>query len=54
MYRVVVARSESEPIYGIGAVARMLGVTAASLRAWEERYQVVVPRRSAGAQRLYA
>ncbi len=43
----------SEPIYSIGAVSRMLDVPAATLRAWEERYGVVVPERSEGGQRLY-
>jgi CheY-like chemotaxis protein len=32
----------------------MLGATTASLRAWEERYGVVVPTRSAGGHRLYS
>jgi DNA-binding transcriptional MerR regulator len=41
-------------VYSIGAVARMLGLEPATLRAWEERYRVVVPARSAGAQRLYS
>jgi len=35
-------------------VARMLGVEPATLRAWEDRYQVVVPARSEGSHRLYA
>jgi DNA-binding transcriptional MerR regulator len=43
-----------EGIYSIGAVARMLGVPASTLRAWEERYQQVMPARSAGGQRLYS
>ncbi|HEX4755610.1 MAG TPA: MerR family transcriptional regulator [Candidatus Dormibacteraeota bacterium] len=43
-----------QPIFSIGAVAKMLSVPAATLRAWEERYQVVVPHRSEGAQRLYS
>jgi DNA-binding transcriptional MerR regulator len=47
-------RSSSRPVYSIGAVARMLGVETATLRAWEDRYGVVVPARSAGAQRLYS
>ena len=42
------------PIYSIGAVAGMLGVETATLRAWEERYGVVVPTRSQGAQRVYS
>jgi DNA-binding transcriptional MerR regulator len=45
--------SSSEPIYSIGAVSRMLDVPAATLRAWEDRYGVVVPERSEGGQRLY-
>jgi DNA-binding transcriptional MerR regulator len=43
-----------EPIYSIGAVAGMLGVSPATLRSWEDRYAVVVPERSTGAQRLYS
>ena len=42
------------PIYSIGAVATMLGVETATLRAWEERYGIVVPTRSRGAQRIYS
>lgn len=42
------------PVYSIGAVAGMLEVPASTLRAWEERYGVVVPARSAGGQRLYS
>lgn len=45
--------SAAKGIYSIGAVARMLGVPSATLRAWEERYGVVVPERSEGTQRLY-
>jgi CheY-like chemotaxis protein len=32
----------------------MLGVETATLRAWEDRYGVVVPSRSGGAQRVYS
>lgn len=46
--------SASRPVYSIGAVARMLGVEPATLRAWEERYRVVVPARSRGSHRLYS
>jgi DNA-binding transcriptional MerR regulator len=42
------------PVYSIGAAARMLGVPAATLRAWEERYGLVKPARSEGSQRLYS
>jgi DNA-binding transcriptional MerR regulator len=41
-------------IYSIGAVAKMLGISAQTLRAWEDRYQQVVPVRSSGGQRLYS
>lgn len=47
-------RSGERPVYSIGAVARMLGVDVGTLRAWEERYGVVVPARSQGGQRIYS
>jgi CheY-like chemotaxis protein len=47
-------RSANRPMYSIGAVARMLGVEAGTLRAWEERYRIVVPERSQGSQRVYS
>jgi CheY-like chemotaxis protein len=43
-----------EGVYGIGAVANMLGVPAQTLRTWEDRYGQIVPQRSAGGQRLYS
>lgn len=43
-----------QPVYSIGAVAQMLEVPASTLRAWEERYGVIVPHRSGGSQRLYS
>jgi CheY-like chemotaxis protein len=44
----------SRPVYSIGAVVKMLGVDTATLRAWEERYRLVVPERSQGGQRIYS
>ena len=41
------------PIYSISAVERMVGVPAATLRNWEERYGLIRPPRSAGGHRLY-
>jgi DNA-binding transcriptional MerR regulator len=41
------------PIYSIGAVERMLGIPAATVRNWEERYALVKPERSSGGHRLY-
>ena len=45
--------SSGRPIYSIGAVAHMLDMPTATLRAWEERYAVVVPQRGEGTHRLY-
>ena len=41
-------------VYSIGAVARMLGIPAATIRNWEERYGTIVPERSSGGHRLYS
>jgi DNA-binding transcriptional MerR regulator len=46
--------ARADAIYSIGAVARMLGLPAQTLRAWEDRYQQIVPARSDGGQRLYS
>jgi CheY-like chemotaxis protein len=43
-----------QAVFSIGAVARVLGVPAPTLRNWEERYEVVVPLRSPGGHRLYS
>ena len=45
---------ETRGVYSIGAVARMLGIPAATIRNWEERYGTIVPERSAGGHRLYS
>lgn len=44
----------SVPLFSIGAVARMLDLSAATIRTWETRYGDVVPQRSSGGQRLYS
>ena len=41
------------PLVEIGTVARELGVAPGTLRTWERRYHLVVPRRAANGQRLY-
>ena len=41
-------------MYSIGAVARMLDLSVATIRNWEERYGTVVPERSASGHRLYS
>lgn len=39
--------------YRINVAAELSGVSAATLRAWERRYGVPIPRRTASAYRLY-
>jgi DNA-binding transcriptional MerR regulator len=45
--------AEEQPIYSIGAVERMIGIPATTIRNWEERYGLITPERSAGGHRLY-
>ncbi|GAT65371.1 merR family transcriptional regulator [Planomonospora sphaerica] len=45
--------AEDGPDYGIGAVARRLGVPAPTLRTWNLRYGVGPSRRSPGGHRRY-
>ncbi|MEV8631103.1 MerR family transcriptional regulator [Streptosporangium sp. NPDC051023] len=47
------ATTEEEPGYGIGAVARRLGVPAPTLRTWNLRYGIGPSRRSPGGHRRY-
>jgi len=42
------------PRFPIRAVSLRTGIPAVTLRAWERRYQLVAPRRSAGNYRLYS
>jgi DNA-binding transcriptional MerR regulator len=52
-YRRRVAAS-GRPVFSIGAVARMLDLSPATIRTWETRYGLVTPERSGGGQRLYS
>jgi DNA-binding transcriptional MerR regulator len=52
-YGTGVVDEPGAPIYSISAVERMVGVPAATLRNWEERYGLIQPERSPGGQRLY-
>jgi DNA-binding transcriptional MerR regulator len=40
-------------LYSIGVISRMVGVPVSTLRAWEDRYGLVVAVRSSGGQRRY-
>ncbi|NBD35868.1 MAG: MerR family transcriptional regulator [Chloroflexi bacterium] len=42
------------PLYNIGAVSRRTGISPATLRAWERRYDFPQPARSEGGHRLYS
>ncbi|MGK0187133.1 MAG: DNA-binding transcriptional MerR regulator [Verrucomicrobiales bacterium] len=46
--------ADSEPPYDISVVARLTGLSAANLRMWEKRYEVVAPERSESGRRLYS
>jgi DNA-binding transcriptional MerR regulator len=52
-YRRRVAE-RGRPLFSIGAVSRMLELSAATIRTWETRYGLVTPQRSEGGQRLYS
>lgn len=43
-----------EPLYNIGVVTRLTGVSTATLHAWERRYGFPEAARTAGGHRLYS
>ncbi len=45
---------DDTPIYTIKTVVQQTGITPATLRAWERRYNVLSPGRSKGGYRLYS
>jgi len=49
-----VTDGSTEPLYNIGVVTRMTGVSMATLRAWERRYSFPDSARTAGGHRLYS
>jgi DNA-binding transcriptional MerR regulator/methylmalonyl-CoA mutase cobalamin-binding subunit len=46
--------ADANPRYPVRLAALKSGITPHVLRAWERRYRVVTPGRSAGGQRLYS
>ena len=42
-----------DSLFSIGEVARQTGVNPVTLRAWQRRYGLVVPQRTAKGHRLY-
>ncbi len=47
------AKASKEELYGIGAVARLTGLTDHTIRVWERRYSAVVAQRAANGRRVY-
>lgn len=47
------AADAGEPVYGIGAVAKLTGLTDHTIRVWERRYAAIVARRAANGRRVY-
>ena len=46
-------KSKEEQRYGIGAVARLTGLTDHTIRVWERRYGAVIAERAANGRRRY-
>jgi DNA-binding transcriptional MerR regulator len=46
--------TDSTPIYNLKAVMHEVDLNAATLRAWEQRYGLPKPQRTAGGHRLYS
>jgi len=46
--------ASNEPLYNIGVVTRMTGISMATLRAWERRYDFPQSDRTSGGHRLYS
>jgi MerR family transcriptional regulator, light-induced transcriptional regulator len=47
-------QGSDEPLYNIGVVTRMTGISMATLRAWERRYEFPQAQRTSGGHRLYS
>jgi DNA-binding transcriptional MerR regulator len=52
--RIQLMEDRDRALYSISAVGRMTGLPVATIRTWEDRYAVVVPRRNASGHRLYS
>ena len=44
----------TKPLYNIKAVVQATGITPSTFRAWERRYEMCQPQRSASGYRLYS
>jgi DNA-binding transcriptional MerR regulator len=46
--------AQDEPLFNLGAVVQRTGLKPDTVRAWERRYHLPTPQRSAGGHRLYS
>ena len=46
-------KANKEELYGIGAVAKLTGLTDHTIRVWERRYAAVVAQRASNGRRVY-
>jgi DNA-binding transcriptional MerR regulator len=49
-----IRQGSDDPLYNIGVVTRMTGISMANLRAWERRYDFPRAERTSGGHRLYS
>jgi DNA-binding transcriptional MerR regulator len=54
MGRTLDEADRGRALYSISAVGHMVGLPVATIRTWEDRYELVVPDRSASGHRLYS
>lgn len=47
-------KPDGPPLYGIGAVSRLTGLTDHTIRVWERRYSAITTARAANGRRQYA
>ena len=47
------AKASKQELYGIGAVAKLTGLTDHTIRVWERRYGAVVAQRASNGRRVY-
>lgn len=52
--RKALAEFANDPVYNMKAVEQQSGISAATLRAWERRYGLIEPKRTASGYRLYS
>src|SRR5713226_1571093 len=52
--RMLLSEYPDEPIFNMKAVEQQTAISAATLRAWERRYALIEPKRTASGYRLYS